>query len=68
MLIGKWTDEIDLDVARATLSGQNPFDELSLEPDAHGAPADSPEAGGEVPPDPQTPVAAEAQTKVGVAS
>src|SRR5699024_6724954 len=37
LLIGKWTNEIDLDVARATLAGRNPFDELSLEPDAHGA-------------------------------
>ena len=41
LLIGKWTNEIDLDVARATLSGQNPFDELSLEPDAHGAHAEA---------------------------
>ncbi|MGO0604789.1 hypothetical protein [Brevibacterium linens] len=36
LLIGKWTNEIDLDVARATLSGQNRFDELALEPDVHG--------------------------------
>src|SRR5699024_4815240 len=41
LLIGKWTNEIDLDVARATLSGDNPFDELSLEPDVHGASAES---------------------------
>ena len=44
LLIGKWTNEIDLDVARATLSGQNPFDELSLEPDVHGASTNVPEA------------------------
>ena len=41
LLIGKWTNEIDLDVARATLSGDNPFDELSLEPDVHGASTES---------------------------
>src|SRR5699024_7606452 len=34
LLIGQWTNEIDLDVARATLAGRNPLDELSLEPDA----------------------------------
>ena len=39
LLIGKWTREIDLDQARAALNGSSPFDELSLEPDAHGAPA-----------------------------
>ncbi|GAA1511849.1 hypothetical protein GCM10009690_13590 [Brevibacterium permense] len=44
LLIGKWTNEIDLDVARATLSGDNPFDELSLEPDAHGTSTNAPEA------------------------
>ena len=47
LLIGKWTNEIDLDLdqARAALNGQSPFDELSLQPDAHGAPADSGESG-----------------------
>ena len=39
LLIGKWTHEIDIDQARAALNGSSPFDELSLEPDAHGAPA-----------------------------
>ncbi|WP_432790832.1 hypothetical protein [Brevibacterium sp. K11IcPPYGO002] len=28
----------------ASLPGQNPFDEFSLEPDAHGAPTNAPEA------------------------
>src|SRR5699024_9199566 len=53
LLIGKWTGEIDLNVARATLSGQNPFDELSLEPDAHG-PTDA-EATSEAEAQEQTP-------------
>src|SRR5699024_5749233 len=72
LLIGKWTGEIDLVQARATLSGASPFDELSLEPDAHGAPADAgaptnaPEAD-EVLPDPQAVVAA-GQAKAAVVS
>ncbi|WP_417220619.1 cation:dicarboxylate symporter family transporter [Arthrobacter sp.] len=37
LLIGKWTREIDMEQTRAVLSGQRPFDELSLEPDAHAA-------------------------------
>lgn len=41
LLIGKWTHEIDIDQARAALNGSSPFDELSLEPDGHGAPAES---------------------------
>ncbi|MGO2037130.1 MAG: C4-dicarboxylate transporter DctA, partial [Brevibacterium sp.] len=45
LLIGKWTNEIDLAQARATLSGESPFDELSLQPDAHGAPASADESG-----------------------
>src|SRR5699024_616385 len=48
LLIGKWTGEIDLDVARATLAGRNPFDELSLEPDAHNAPAAEASADAQV--------------------
>ncbi|WP_372699348.1 cation:dicarboxylate symporter family transporter [Arthrobacter sp. JSM 101049] len=43
LLIGKWTREIDMEQTRAVLAGQRPFDELSLEPDAHG-PAVAPEA------------------------
>ncbi|HJX80041.1 cation:dicarboxylate symporter family transporter [Glutamicibacter sp.] len=35
LLIGKWTKEIDMEQARAVLAGDRPFDELSLEPDAH---------------------------------
>ena len=35
LLIGKWTGELDAQQARAVLSGQRPFDELSLNPDAH---------------------------------
>ena len=31
LLIGKWMNEIGLARARATLSGDSPFDELSLE-------------------------------------
>src|SRR5699024_8725776 len=46
LLIGKWTGEIDLDQARNTLSGLTPFDELSLEPDAHGAATDTEAAVG----------------------
>ncbi|MBM6622598.1 cation:dicarboxylase symporter family transporter [Micrococcaceae bacterium RIT802] len=46
LLIGKWTHEIDMEQTRAVLSGQRPFDELSLEPDAHAAPA-SPETPSE---------------------
>lgn len=45
LLIGKWTHEIDLEQARAALNGQSPFDELSLQPDAHDAPADGGESG-----------------------
>ncbi|WP_166969695.1 cation:dicarboxylate symporter family transporter [Brevibacterium atlanticum] len=45
LLIGKWTNEIDLDQARATLSGQSPFDELSLQPDVHGASTNASEGG-----------------------
>ena len=62
LLIGKWTNEIDLDVARATLSGGNPFDELSLEPDVHGAPTNAPDADAALP-EPQTTVAADNQAK-----
>ena len=40
LLIGKWTGEIDMDQARAALDGSSPFDELSLEPDAHGSVAE----------------------------
>ncbi|MDN6529827.1 MAG: C4-dicarboxylate transporter DctA, partial [Brevibacterium sp.] len=39
LLIGKWTKEIDMDQARAALNGSSPFDEQSLEPDVHSAPA-----------------------------
>ena len=67
LLIGKWTNEIDLNEARATLSGQSPFDELSLEPDAQGAPTNAPEAGAALP-EPQTTVAADNQAKAGVVS
>jgi len=35
LLIGKWTGELDAQQARAVLSGQRPFDELSLNPDVH---------------------------------
>ena len=62
LLIGKWTGEIDLDQARATLSGQNQFDELSLEPDFHGASTNAPEADV-VLPDPHNTMAAEGQAK-----
>ena len=68
LLIGTWTHEIDMDRARATLSGQSPFDELSPEPDAPGAPTESeaPSAPGAetVLPDPQT-TAAEDQARAG---
>ena len=37
LLIGKWTHELDMDQARAVLSGRDPFDELSLDPDGHAA-------------------------------
>ncbi|MGO2005323.1 MAG: C4-dicarboxylate transporter DctA, partial [Arthrobacter rhombi] len=62
LLIGNWTGEIDMDQARATLSGQDPFDELSLEPDVHGAPTNAPEADAALP-EPQTTVAADNQAK-----
>ncbi|MEE1622548.1 cation:dicarboxylate symporter family transporter [Zafaria sp. J156] len=35
LLIGTWTREIDKEQAREVLAGNRPFDELSLEPDAH---------------------------------
>jgi len=35
LLIGKWTKEIDMEQARAVLSGERPFDEQSMDPDAH---------------------------------
>lgn len=35
LLIGKWTGELDAQQARAVFSGQRPFDELSVNPDAH---------------------------------
>ncbi|HXD29088.1 MAG TPA: cation:dicarboxylase symporter family transporter [Arthrobacter sp.] len=38
LLIGKWTREIDMEQTRAVLAGERPFDELSLEPEAHAAP------------------------------
>lgn len=34
-LIGKWTGELDLTQAQATLSGESKFDEASLDPEAH---------------------------------
>jgi len=37
LLVGKWTNELDMDQARAALSGLRPFDELSMGPDGHGA-------------------------------
>ncbi|GAB2509773.1 cation:dicarboxylate symporter family transporter [Paramicrobacterium agarici] len=37
LLIGRWTHEIDMQQARAALSGTSPFDELALEPDAHSS-------------------------------
>lgn len=40
LLVGKWTHELDIDQARAALSGKDPFDELSLEPDAHAGMAE----------------------------
>ncbi|MGO2004405.1 cation:dicarboxylate symporter family transporter [Arthrobacter rhombi] len=46
LLIGKWTREIDMEQTRAVLSGQRPFDELSLEPEAFEA---EPEAGHALP-------------------
>ena len=46
LLIGTWTREIDLEQTRAVLSGQRPFDELSLEPAAFDAEA---EAGSSLP-------------------
>ncbi|QPZ39246.1 cation:dicarboxylate symporter family transporter [Paramicrobacterium chengjingii] len=36
VLIGKWTKELDFEQAQAVFAGKRPFDELSLEPDAHG--------------------------------
>lgn len=59
LLIGTWTKEIDLGQARAALDGSSPFDELSLDPEAHGgagetdgestgASADAAEAGAGV--------------------
>ena len=62
LLIGKWTGEIDMDQARATLSGQNPFDELSLEPDVHGASTNAPEAEAALP-EPHNTMAAGGQAK-----
>ena len=53
LLIGKWTKELDMDQARAALSGRNPFDELSMGPDGHGAESagatPAPLDGGRVP-------------------
>ncbi|WP_240688680.1 cation:dicarboxylase symporter family transporter [Brevibacterium sp. S22] len=62
LLIGKWTNEIDLDHARNTLSGLSPFDELSLEPDVHGASTNAPEADVALP-DPHNTMAADGQAK-----
>ncbi len=46
LLIGKWTRELDMDKARAVLSGQDPFDELTMNDDDHGsAPAPGSEGG-----------------------
>ncbi|MCQ9164316.1 MULTISPECIES: cation:dicarboxylate symporter family transporter [unclassified Arthrobacter] len=42
LLVGKWTRELDIDQARAVLSGRRPFDELSLEADGHAVEADAP--------------------------
>lgn len=38
LLVGKWTHEIDMDQARAVLSGTAPFDEASMDFDDHGGP------------------------------
>lgn len=46
LLIGRWTGESDLDQERATLRGDRPFDELSLEPEAHDASAEEKESVG----------------------
>ena len=35
LLIGKWTKEVDLEQAKAVLSGQRPFDEAMLEASMH---------------------------------
>ncbi|WP_461635226.1 cation:dicarboxylate symporter family transporter [Glutamicibacter soli] len=35
LLIGKWTHEVDLDQAKAVLSGQRPFDEALMEESMH---------------------------------
>src|SRR5699024_3740705 len=67
LLIGKWTGEIDLNQARATLSGASPFDELSLEPDAHGAAAGA-EAAVDAEAAAETDTAASSKTAVPVAS
>ncbi|MCU6479134.1 aerobic C4-dicarboxylate transport protein [Arthrobacter silviterrae] len=37
LLVGKWTHELDVEQARAVLSGRAPFDELSLDIDGHSA-------------------------------
>ncbi|WP_449372453.1 cation:dicarboxylate symporter family transporter [Arthrobacter psychrolactophilus] len=37
LLIGKWTNEIDMEQARAVLAGQRPFDETTMEEDGHGS-------------------------------
>ncbi|WP_082357763.1 MULTISPECIES: cation:dicarboxylate symporter family transporter [Arthrobacter] len=37
LLIGKWTHELDLDQARAVLSGQDPFNEESMDDGDHGS-------------------------------
>jgi aerobic C4-dicarboxylate transport protein len=34
-LVGKWTGELDLSQAKATLAGNSPFDETSLNPENH---------------------------------
>jgi aerobic C4-dicarboxylate transport protein len=47
LLIGKWTHELDMDKARAVLSGQDPFDELTLNDDDHGSAPAAGSVGGD---------------------
>jgi aerobic C4-dicarboxylate transport protein len=42
VLVGTWTKEIDHNQAKAVLSGEDPFNELTYDDDPHATPAPEP--------------------------
>ncbi|CAD6007481.1 cation:dicarboxylate symporter family transporter [Agreia sp. COWG] len=66
LLVGTWTRQVDKDQVRLVLAGHDPFDEKSMNPDAHGSDAEASPVAPSAGADPAVPSTASLHALTGV--